>query len=791
MSPARHVSQTVKEAASAVVIGGGIAGCSAAYHLARYGSRQVVLLERANLSCGTTWHSTGNMETYRDDPMMLEMVRYGVSMCHDIQAESGQQVGWRNVGRVAYTDREARMLAMQAMPEIGRALGVEVELLTAREVARKLPIIDAAGLLGGVWIPSDGRVNPTDVVMAFAKAARQRGVSIREHAAVREVLVREGSVCGVATDTGIIECDTVVVAAGLWSNEIVKTCGIGLPLHALEHQYVITGPIAGVDASLPLFLSYDDQLYGREEVGGLIVGSLDDRAIPVAARGMAESFSFSLLNERWEQFEPYLQTALQRFPLLRAAGVKMLLNGPESFTPDGRMLLGPIAGVEGLYTACGFNSNGIALSPAAGRYIAEWITEGCASADVTALDVRRFSPVQATEAYMRERVTEIPGYVSRLHEPIDDYATARFIRRSPIHEQLLRSGAQFTSVNGWERVAWVQDATVAGGWLEAVASEVVAGRGGVLVIDRSADAKIGLRGAANSLLATLQTTQRSPLQAAARESAVAICKLLPLRGRAARTEAQVLLFEWDEAAVLLTAGPEQETRLQEWTRHADLGVPIQLQNQTAGWAMWEFHGPNRERLLSHLLTDDGLMARNRYSSTRRMLGPVEVRVFMDPSQDSTLLLVATDCAGYAWDCICREGAQFGLKVGGQLAQEALRIIHGVPAFGRELTPASVVRNAFHDEAPMPADPPPRVLTALSTMAPMQGFGSGELLLRGDLIVGKVTSRARMPDWRESLLLANLSPDDTHGPLEVLFEGARWPVSVRRTLWHDLIEREGA
>ncbi|HEX7931277.1 MAG TPA: FAD-dependent oxidoreductase, partial [Sphingomicrobium sp.] len=288
-------------AADVVVIGGGVGGCSAAYHLAKYGVRKVMLLERATLSAGTTWHSTGNMETYREDALMYEMVRYGAESMARVQEESGQEIGWRKVGRVMYTDNDARMETLRAMPETGRALGIEVETLTPAGVAQRLPIVDPAGLVGGAWIPSDARLNPTDLVMAYAKAARRRGVSVREHVAVREISVRNGRVCAVVTDMGTIECNTVVVAAGLWSGEIVATCGLRLPLHALEHQYLITEPIPGVDARLPLFLSWDDQLYGREEVGGLIVGSLDDNAIPIPIEEISGNFSFSLLNERWSQ----------------------------------------------------------------------------------------------------------------------------------------------------------------------------------------------------------------------------------------------------------------------------------------------------------------------------------------------------------------------------------------------------------------------------------------------------------------------------------------------------------
>ncbi len=749
-------------AADVVVIGGGVGGCSAAYHLAKYGLRQVVLLERATLSSGTTWHSTGNMETYREDALMYEMVRYGVEAVARVQEESGQEIGWRNVGRVMYTDSEARMETLRAMPETGKVLGIEVETLTPKEVARRLPIIEPAGLIGGVWIPSDARLNPTDLVMAYAKAARRRGVSVRENVGVREISVRNGRVCAVVTDAGTIECNAVVVAAGLWSNEIVATCGVSLPLHALEHQYLITERIAGVDAKLPLFLSYDDQLYGREEVGGLIVGSLDDDAIPIRTGEISGNFSFSLLNERWAQFEPYMNTAMRRFPVLCTASVKMLVNGPESFTPDGRMLLGPIPGVQGLWCDCGFNSNGIALSSASGRFIAEWIIEGAASTDVTGLDVRRFSPVQATEAFMRERVTEIPGYVSRLHQPVDDFKTARDIRRSPMHDALARAGARFTSVNGWERAAWIGPPAGEPAWLDAVAAEVRAAGRDVLLIERSADLKLVLRGSADEVARCLECASMP---------AASSLRWVPLRGKHGGTEALTRLLPWRDGGVLLTASPDQETRVLEWLRTAGHPVADAPWNATAAFALWEFRGPRRHDLLGEALDAPAV---------RGAPLPVQVQRFDDALLDSTLLAVPAEAAARVWEWIARAGSGHGLRLGGHFAEEALRVDLGVPSFGRELGVGIRLRNAFPGRSPTQARPFDRTLLALSSQVPVPGFGSEEPVLQGPRIVGRIGSRVSLPGWSATLFLAVMEDESIGEDLEVLVRGRRVPAVVRTT-----------
>ena len=765
-----------------VIIGGGIGGCSAAYHLARLGVTDVLLLERAALSSGTTWHSTGNMETYRADPLIFEMVRYAATLYPAVAQESGQEIGWRNVGRVMYTDRDERWQAMRALPELGRARGISLELLKPAEIAQRLPIIDPKDLLGGVWIPSDARVNPTDAVMALARAARTRGVTVREHVQVLSLVVRDGAIREVVTSLGTVACDAVVLAAGLWSGGVLESSGLRLPMHALEHQYLITKPL-GIDRNLPLFLSYDDQLYGREEVGGLMVGSLDDHAVPLSTDQLPQNFSFSLLSERWPQFEPYMATAMHRFPALRTAEIRMLLNGPESFTPDGQMLLGPIPGASGVFAACGYNSNGMALAPAAGRFIAEWIVDGAPSADIAPLDVRRFSAVQSAESYIRERVTEIPGYHCRIHAEDHDYQTARDVRRSPLHAQLAHVGARFASVNGWERPLWVAGAAKSNAWTDGVADELRAATDAVLLVDRSADAKHLLVGAGAWLTGALAAGELADPDAA---------QLVALPGAYRQVEALVRRFAWANDEYLLTATPEQETRVSEWLRRAAVPLGLSATDVTSTFAMLELAGPRRASLLAALLGPT--RADTTGIATRRRIGAIEVRVREDAISDSTLLLVPCDAAPSVWQHLIAAGQLHGLRVGGHFAQEALRISRGIPAFGREATPARLMGEIGIDPsttAPTgraagsatPRTHAPRVLAAFSSSMPLSGFGSREVILLRDRVVGELTSRARFPGWPATLALALLDPVDWHGEaVELVADGRRWPLVPRTTLW---------
>ncbi len=759
--------------ARVVIVGGGIGGNSVAYHLASLGLTDVVLLERAALSSGTTWHSTGNMETYRADPLIFDMVSYAAAAYPQLALESGQEIGWRAVGRVNYTDREDRWQLMQTLPELGRARGIEIELLTPQHVHERLPIIATDGLVGGTWVPSDARVNPTDAVMAFARAARQRGVSIFEHVRVLGIVTERDNVCGVTTEQGTIACDVIVIAAGLWSGEIVKSCGLSLPLHALEHQYLITKPL-GIERNLPLFLSYDDQLYGREEVGGIMVGSLDDNAIALSTDALPQTFSFALLNERWAQFEPYMATAMRRFPCLQSAGIKMLLNGPESFTPDGQMLLGPVPGLTGLYCACGFNSNGIALAPAAGKFLAEWIVEGEPSNDVAPLDVRRFSALQSTDTYLRARVTEIPGYHCRLRAPDADYQTARDIRLSPIHHELAAAGARFASVNAWERPLWITANTATDSWLEGVAAEVRAATEAVLVVDRSTDAKHILAGPG------LAAWWRGRFSALAASQATA-AQTVALAGAYGQIEALVRVITLDAEQVLLIASPEQDVRLLEWLRLAGIPAAIHSAEVTSGYLLLEFNGPRRHAMLAALASP----------------GDSPIRACEDAVNESSLLIAPGDDAGHLWHRLLAAGAAQGLRVGGHFAHDALRIQRGVPSFGSEATPARLASEVQMGESLGRSAPdlrmqaPPgthtrRVLGAFTSTMPLLGFGAREVLLSQGRTVGELTSRVRLPGWPLTLALGLLDPDNwCDGSLELVAAGQRWPLDPRSTAWSNI------
>jgi len=491
------MSEALPGQARAVVIGGGIAGLSVLYHLTRLGWAEVVLIERGKLTCGTTWHSAGNVVRLTGSPALSRLFSYGAALYPSLEAETGQATGWRQCGRVMVARRPERMAEFRRLASIERALGVEVELLTPREVGSMWPLMRTDDLEGGIWSPGDGRVDPSGLAMAYAKGARRRGARIVEDTRVTGIELKGGAVAAVVTERGRVAAEAVVNCAGLWAPEIGRMCGVSVPLYATEHFYLLTRPIDGVSAALPTFRDPDGSIYGREEVGGLLIGCFEPRARPLGREALPPDFSFSLLAEDWDHFEPFMKRAIERIPALERAEARMLLNGPESFTPDGLDLMGEAPEVARFYLLAGLNSAGVTVSGGAGRALAEWIVEGRPTLDVWPFDIRRFSTFHGDEAWLRRRVTEIPGAHFRAGGPGAGFASGRPLRCTALYQRLAGLGALFGEDDGWERPLCFAPGAErpAEDELDALAlDEHRAARQAVALFDRSALAKVSLEG---------------------------------------------------------------------------------------------------------------------------------------------------------------------------------------------------------------------------------------------------------------------------------------------------------
>jgi glycine/D-amino acid oxidase-like deaminating enzyme/glycine cleavage system aminomethyltransferase T len=734
---------SIPSQAQVVVVGAGVVGASTAYHLAAQGCRDVVVLERAKIGSGTSWHAAGNMETYRADPLIGAMIAYAVDFYPRLEAETGQALGWRQTGRVMFTVEPERLPVYRGLPALGRARGIEIEYLTPRQVVEKLPIVSGTGILGGAWIPSDGRINPTDLAVAMARGARTRGARIFEDTPVTGMTVKNGRIAAVATAEGEIACEAVVIAAGLWSPVLGRMIGVKVPLHAVQHLYILTKPVDVVTRDMPLFISYDERMYGREDVGGLLVGFFDTDAIPITPAELPRDFSFGLLDGNWNQIEANMAVALARFPVLHKAEIRTLLNGPESFTPDMQMLLGETPAVRGCFLATGMNSSGIALSAAAGKLTAEWILEGRPSLDATRLDIRRFADSQSARAYARDRASEVVTHMCRRAAPDLDFDKARMIRRSPLHANLAAAGAKFVTVLGWERPLWFEGA-------EHVAAEIAAAERDVALFDRSSDAKLRLEGPkAEALL--------RKLSGAVVDLVVGGAVAAPMLNARGGVEALPTIARLGPESFLLLAGPEQITRLASWIDWHRPAGGATVVDVTSGFAALELRGPGALALLQGLAGADLDPQPGRLLACE--LGYAPALLLRD---GGIYLLVATEFAAGLYERLSATPA-------GSLAAEALAIAAARPRFGIEATPQISAVAAGLDAGLDPEanrgfigrgallrqrkSRPPAEIRAFTLDLAEAGVYANAPVLAGRRLAGHVTGGAYLPALGKAAVLA--------------------------------------
>jgi 4-methylaminobutanoate oxidase (formaldehyde-forming) len=446
------------ERAQAVIIGGGVSGCSVAYHLARAGWRDIVLLERRQLTCGTTWHAAGLIGQLRGSANMTRLARYSADLYRGLETETGIATGMRQTGSISVALTADRHTELLRQATVARAFGVEVQEISPAEAKAMHPLLNTDGVVGAVHLPLDGQCDPANIALALAKGARQRGARVVEGVEVTGVTQATGRVSGVAWRAtggaeGRIATEVVVNCAGMWGRDLARAARVALPLHACEHFYLVTEPVAGLE-QLPVLRVPDECAYYKVDAGKMMLGAFEPKAKPWGMAGIRPDFAFDTLPEDWEHFAPILELATRRMPLFETAGIHTFFNGPESFTPDDRYYLGEAPELAGYWVAAGYNSIGIVSSGGAGMALAHWITTGEPPFDLWEVDLRRAQPFQRNRRYLKERVTETLGLLYADHWPYRQMATARGIRRSPLHDRLAERGAVFGEVAGWERANW-------------------------------------------------------------------------------------------------------------------------------------------------------------------------------------------------------------------------------------------------------------------------------------------------------------------------------------------------
>ena len=494
--------------AKAVIIGGGVVGCSVAYHLTKLGWTDVVLLERKQLTCGTTWHAAGLIAQLRATQNMTRLAKYSQELYFNLEDETGVATGIKRNGSITVALTEERMEELRRSAAMARAFGVEIDEIPTDEIARLYPGLNVEDAVGGVWLPKDGQGDPVNITQALAKGAKMRGANIIQGVKVTGVTIENGKAVGVETEDGNIRADFVVNCGGMWAREVGAMAGVAVPLHACEHFYIVTEGIEGLQSNLPVLRVPDECAYYKEDAGKIMLGAFEPNSKPWGMNGIPEDFEFDSLPEDFDHFEPILEKAVERLPVLGTAGIQTFFNGPESFTPDDRYILGEAPEVKNFFVAAGFNSVGIQSAGGAGMVLAEWMDKGNAPMDLWDVDIRRMQPFQVNKKYLHDRVSETLGLLYADHFPYRQFETGRDIRCSPLHHRLEDAGACFGEVNGWERANWFLPAhELAAGkkpeyeyswkrqnWFEHNAAEHKAIRESVGMFDMSSFGKIMVMG---------------------------------------------------------------------------------------------------------------------------------------------------------------------------------------------------------------------------------------------------------------------------------------------------------
>jgi 4-methylaminobutanoate oxidase (formaldehyde-forming) len=680
--------------AQVVVVGGGIAGCSTAYHLAKLGITDVLLLEQGKLTSGTTWHAAGLVGQMRPNRNQTRMSKYGIELYAALEAETGLATGWKQCGSVNVARTPERMKVLRRQVALARSFGVEVELITPREAGERVPVMRTDDLQGAIWIPGDGKANPADLCMSLAKGARNRGVKMLEGAEVVGVLTeREGSgerVSGVrvrlrdAANSPAEQQDVHEVRCE-------GSAGVTVPLYSAEHFYIVTDRIEGVHPMLPVVRDPDGFIYYKEEVGGLVMGGFEPIAKPWKVDPIPADFQFQLLGEDWEQFEILMTNAIHRTPCLETAKIKMLLNGPESFTPDGNFILGEAPELRGYFVCAGFNSAGIANSGGAGRLIAEWIAGGDASVDLWDVDIRRFAPFMGNRRALAERSGETLGLHYAMRWPRQELETMRPLRTSPLYDLLAGKGAEFGSKNGWERANYFKPAGAARpaytlgrpGWLDWMIQEQRATREAVAVYDQTSFGKLLLQG--RDALAVLQ-------RLCANEMDVPLGRMVysAMLNERGGFESDLTVMRLAADRFHIVTGSAQPTRDADWiNRHIGEDEWAVLTDASALTSVISVMGPKAAELLARVSPDDLSPAGLKFSHTKEIdLGHARVRAARmsyvgGPGYE---LYVPVEVARHVYLALHEAGADLGLRDAGYYAIDALRIEAGRRAWGAELGP---------------------------------------------------------------------------------------------------------
>jgi 4-methylaminobutanoate oxidase (formaldehyde-forming) len=685
-------SAAIPKQAKVVIVGGGVIGCSAAYHLTKLGWKDVLLLEQNLLGGGTTWHAAGLVGRLRTTNSMTRINKYSVELYSGLEKETGHSIGWKQVGSIIVGRSQDRMVQLQRTAAMSERFGVEVQLVSPKSALEKWPLLRIDDLLGAAWLPHDGKVIPKEVAIALAKGAQSRGAIILENTRVVDVRIAHGHAIGVETEHGPIDAEYVVLTGGMWTRELGLRCGVTIPLYPVEHHYLVTEPLPGAFDELPVGRDPDLCIYFRGEGDAVMLGAFQNFSKAWLVKQIPEKFSFQLLEPDWEKFAEPLKNGKHRIPALRTAKFAKFVNGPESFTPDNNFIMGEAPGLRNLFVAAGFNSVGIASAGGAGKYLAEWMLAGEPTIDLWSVDIRRFAPWANNLSFLRERVTEVLGLHYQMAWPNREFETGRGLLKSPLHERLAAQGACFGVKNGWERPNWfgrdgmksvVEYSFGRQNWFQCHAAEHRAAREAVAIFDQTGFSKFVIKG--RDVVTVLQRLCGNNVEVPLGQAVYT--GLFNARGG---IESDLTLIRIAATEYLIITGSSQTVRDFDWiSRNLRTDEQAVLVDVTRGLSVIGVMGPRSRTLLSRVTDADLSNAAFPFWDSRVIgIGQATVRAvrLTYVGELGWELQVPVDQAGMVYDTLVAAGKDLGITNAGHYAINSLRLEKGYRAWGAELSP---------------------------------------------------------------------------------------------------------
>ena len=684
----------IQDKAKVVIIGGGVIGCSVAYHLSKLGWSDVVLLERKQLTSGTTWHAAGLIGQLRASANMTKLAKYTQELYFDLEKETGVSTGFKRVGSISVALTNERMEELKRSAAMARAFGVDVEEISPREIQKRYPHINLERVVGGVFLGKDGQGDPANIALALAKGARQLGATIHERVTVKKVFENQNKVTGLEWidqngDRGHIACEEIVNCAGMWGHSVGKMLGANIPLHACEHFYIVTEPIAEL-TQLPVLRVPDECAYYKEDAGKMLLGAFEPNAKPWGMSGISDDFEFDQLPEDFEHFEPILEMAINRLPMLEKAGIHTFFNGPESFTPDDAYHLGRTPEMENVWVAAGFNSIGIQSAGGAGMALAQWMQDKEKPFDLGDVDISRMQPFQGNKKYLFERSKETLGLLYADHFPFRQKESARGVRRTPFHEHLKSKGAVFGEVAGWERANWFSfdgqhDEYVYSwkrqNWFENSAKEHMAVRENVGLYDMSTFGKIRVEG---------EDAERFLNYLCGANLSVDIGKIVYTQFLNSKggIEADVTVTRLSETIYLIVTPAATRLADETWLRRNQKDYNVVITDITAAEGVLALMGPNSRALLSSVSPNNFDNEINPFGTAQVIeigMGLARAHRVSYVGELGWELYISSDQCGHIFETIIDAGSDHDLKLCGMHMMDSCRIEKAYRHFGHDIT----------------------------------------------------------------------------------------------------------